>query len=474
MISTGKFLSRFCFVVLILLGLTQLGFSKTSLYQSRLYSLIPEEAIGNDKLGVFVGSLRSEKAIFKYNDNKLFIPASNNKVVSSYAAMSLLGKDFRFKTEFYSGGEINNGTLFGELYIKAYGDPTINTNHLLRIIRHFKQRGIKKIKGDIVLDNYFFDTVEYAKGWKSEWVGEYYCPPVDAFSLNYNTIDIFVAPSSLGSKSIINIYPESYNISVENKLITTRKRKSINAKIDPENNILVVKGGVYYKSGEQKLSISTNRPVTYFGIVFGNLLLQEGIEFEGRLIRKEVPNWASLFYTHYSEPLYVIVNEFNKESVNIIGEALVKSIGAKYLGAPGTWEKGASVISNFLIKQGVGSDIEYIDGSGLSLQNKITPKALAGILSKAYRDSNFSYEFLSSLPLSGVDGTLKKRFKDPKLKGKIAAKTGYLKGVRALSGYVFGRNGNILVFSIISNGLGWKAKNFQDKLLAELVDCCSS
>ena len=458
--------------ILFFFGSYESSYPKTTFSQSKLYSLIPDEAQGNGKLGVHVSLLKTGETIFRYNDSKLFIPASNNKVISSYAALALLGKDYRFRTEFYSGGEINNGTLFGGLYIKAYGDPTINTNHLIKIIRHFKNNGVSHIKGDLYLDNSFFDTEEYGRGWKTEWKGEYYCPPVDAFSLNYNTIDIEIKPSSLGSNAVINISPEAFEIDIENNLITTRKKKSISARIDDQNELLKLKGGIYYKNSEAELSIAVNKPIKYFGIVFRNLLLQEGIKFEGRIIRKQVPKWANNFYTHFSEPLYVIVNEFNKESVNLIGEALVKSIGAKYHGEPGTWENGSNVVTEYLVNQGVANNTVFADGSGLSLYNKISPKSLTKVLSNAYNHSSFSYEFLSSLPLSGIDGTLEKRFKNSRLKGKIAAKTGYLKGVRALSGYIFAKNGNILVFSIISNGLGWKAKAFQNDLLNELIDCC--
>ena len=152
------------------------GLNATS-YQSKFTALIPQSARGNGKLGVYVKSLKNDQVIFQYNENINFIPASNNKVISSYAALSLLGKNYRFKTEFYTGGEINDGTVFGGLYIKAYGDPSITTEDLISIVTKMKAMGIKRIKGDIYLDDTYFDNVEYANGWKSEWIGDYYCPP---------------------------------------------------------------------------------------------------------------------------------------------------------------------------------------------------------------------------------------------------------------------------------------------------------
>ena len=233
-------------------------------------------------------------------------------------------------------------------------------------------------------------------------------------------------------------------------------------------------GKVNVHAGDYTYTISALKPITYFGLVFRNLLLKAGIKFDGQIVRKEVPPWASTFYTYYSGPLYEIVNEFNKESVNIIGETLVKTLGAEYIGPPGSWENGSFVISKFIRDKGIRGDITLVDGSGLSRYNKVSPKVLASVLAAAYRESDFSYEFLSSLPVAGIDGTLKKRFRGSKIRGRVAAKTGYLNGVRALSGYVFADNGDILVFSIISNGLGHKAKVFQNDLLLQLVECCSS
>ncbi|MGI9553309.1 MAG: D-alanyl-D-alanine carboxypeptidase/D-alanyl-D-alanine endopeptidase [Thermodesulfobacteriota bacterium] len=468
-------MSRAYKILLIIIAITLFPVSGLNAknYQSQFSALIPQSARGNGKLGVYVKSLNDDRVIFHYNENKNFIPASNNKVISSYAALSLLGKDFRFKTEFYTGGEINDGTVFGGLYIKSYGDPSVTTGDLVSIVLKMKAMGIKRIKGDIYLDDTYFDNVEYANGWKNEWIGDYYCPPIAAFALNYNTVDVSVSPTKIGNSPRVNIEPESYILNINNKAVTSKHKSSLIVRLDPSGKLLNISGRINRKSGPQKFTISALEPATYYGLVFRNLLLEQGIEFDGQIVRKEVPPWSSVFYTHYSEPLHVIINEFNKDSVNIIGETLVKTLGAEYVGTPGTWEGGSYVISKFLKESGIGGNVEISDGSGLSRYNQVSPKVLATILSEAYNRSNFSYEFLSSLPVAGVDGTLKKRFRGSRIKGRVAAKTGYLNGVRALSGYVFAKDGNILVFSVISNGLGYKAKAFQNELLLQLIDCCN-
>ena len=459
-------------LLLFVICLPASTFSKTN-YQKKLIQLVPQEARGNGKLGVYVKSLNTGNVLFQYNSDRNFIPASNNKVISSFAALSLLGKDFRFITEFYTGGELKNGTLFGGLYIKAYGDPSLTTDDLKGVVRELKRKGIRKIKGDIYLDDSYFDSINYGKGWKREWRGDYYCPPIDAFSLNYNTIDVTIKPRKRWESPIVEITPSAYIMNINNTAQSSKYKSKLVVSQDSSGKNLYIKGKINVKSSPQTYTISVLNPATYFGLVFRNLLIAEGIEFDGQIIIKHTPPWATVFYTHYSQPLHEIINEFNKESVNIIGESLVKTLGAKYIGQPGSWDNGSYVISKFIKDSGVGPDIDFADGSGLSRYNRVSPKVMANVLALAYNQSDFSYEYMSSLPVAGIDGTLKKRFRRSNIKGRVAAKTGYLSGVRALSGYVYARDGEILVFSVISNGLGWKAKTFQNELLSELVDCCN-
>jgi PBP4 family serine-type D-alanyl-D-alanine carboxypeptidase len=187
-----------------------------------------------------------------------------------------------------------------------------------------------------------------------------------------------------------------------------------------------------------------------------------------------VPRWATLFYTHYSDPLSTIITEYLKNSVNIIGENLIKTLAAEFRGVPGSWENGSSVISEFLNNIGIKDGFKVVDGSGLSLLNRVSPKTLTEVLSYAYTNRIIASDFIDSLPIAGVDGTLKKRFRESDVQGRVMAKTGYLNNVRALSGYVFTKQGDVLVFSILDNGLGWKTKEFQSSLLSELVGCCGT
>jgi len=443
---------------------------ENSPYSARVAPLLPAGARDNGKLGVVVKSLTTGETIFEHNPERLFIPASNEKIITSVAALSILKKDYRFKTEFYSGGGVSDGVLHGGLYIKGYGDPTLESAHLGYITYQIKRRGIKEIKDGITVDESYFSTVRHAKGWKEEWKNDFYSPPIGALSFNYNTIELKIYASKSGQKPTVKIIPKGTNIEIINKAVVSGKKGALRTAW--QNDGAIVLSGVIKPRATVVLKIPVKNPALLTGNVIKSALEEGGIKVEGPVVVGEVPRWANAFYTHYSDPLSSVITEYNKNSVNIIGENLIKLLGATYKGAPGTWEKGSLVISEFLSSAGIKNGYTIADGSGLSLNNRVSPQTLTEILSYAYKNRLIASDFIVSLPVAGVDGTLRKRFKNSDVQGRVMAKTGYLKNVRALSGYVFTKKGDVLVFSILSNGYGWKTKEYQNVLLSELVNCC--
>jgi len=441
-------------------------------YSSKLLKIIPSKARKNSKLGVVVKSLINKKKIFEYNSDKLFIPASNQKVIISTVALSLLKSKYRFKTEFYAGGEIRNGILHGGLYVKGYADPTINTESLGLIAQQFKYKGLIQINGDLYLDDSYFDKLKYPIGWKDEWRNYFYSPPISSLSLNYNNFEVVVFPSKNRTKVLVSTEPPYSGLKIINSAYLRKKKNSITARWAEGKNQLIVSGNLYTYSKGTRFKLPVKYPALYFGAVLKDELKKQGIALNGDVKISIVPRWANLYHTYSSDPLDEVINKYNKKSVNIIGENLIKTLGAEYIGAPGTWANGRKIISLFLNKIGIKNGFKIVDGSGLSLLNRVSPNTMADVLEYAFQNKDVGLNFITSLPVAGIDGTLKKRFKGSDVKGRIVAKTGYLKNVRALSGYVFTKTGDVLVFSILSNGLGVEAKKFQSDLLAELVTCC--
>ena len=233
-------------------------------------------------------------------------------------------------------------------------------------------------------------------------------------------------------------------------------------------DIFDFRGLVHPNRKAETLEISVPDPLFYFGVIMKNVFAENGIKIKGDIKRERVPKWAGIIFTHYSEPLETILEEYNKESINIIGDSIVKILGAEFMGTPGTWENGSYVMKNHLRRIGISEDTSVVDGSGLSNLNRVSAEDLTLVLENIYRNRDISSEFISSLPVAGVDGTLKKRFL--KLRNKISAKTGYLDGVRSLSGYAYGRGGKVYIFSIIANGgSASTTKKLQELILRELV-----
>ena len=444
--------------------------AESSSYGARIAPLLPAQGKDKDKLGVVVKSLSTGETLYEHNGERLFIPASNEKIITSVAALGILQSDYRFKTEFYSGGGISNGVLHGGLYIKGFGDPTLEAAHLGFITYQLKRRGINEIKGGITVDDSFFGPRRHAKGWKEEWKDDFYSPHISALSFNYNIIELKVYAAKSGQRPSAKIEPGGSGIEIINKALTSGKKGALRTTWQDQNTLVL--SGVIKPRATVVLKIPVKNPALMTGNVIKNALEEAGIAVEGTVSQGQIPRWASAFYIHYSDPLSSIISEYNKNSVNIIGENLIKVLGATYKGVPGTWESGSEVVSEYLRNAGIDNGFTVADGSGLSLNNRVSPETLTDILTYAYKNRLIAEDFIVSLPVAGVDGTLKKRFRGSELEGRVMAKTGYLKNVRALSGYVFTKKGDVLVFSILSNGYGWKTKEYQSLLLSELVNCC--
>lgn len=441
--------------------------SHAEVNEKKILSFISKNSSSRKKIGIMVRSADTGKTVFRYNSKEEFIPASNNKILSSIAALSLLGKNFRFKTEFYLGGGIHSGVGHGGLYIKGFGDPTIDIEKLREIAGQIKALGITGIEGGIYLDGSYFDDAHYGEGWDPEWRGKSFCPPVTAISFNYNSAKIKISASRVqGVPATVRTEPAEFPFPIKNRVSTRLRRSGVRAQYN-ERNELRLSGYVSSRKKAETLEISVPDPFFYFGATLKQVLKKEGIEVSGPIERRRVPRWTGKIFTHYSKPLGTIIHEYNKESVNIIGESIVKVIGARHLNTQGSWKSGTDVIENHLRRIGLNGNFSVADGSGLSRLNRVSPEDITEALHVAYGDPDISEEFVASLPIAGVDGTLKKRFRA--LKGRIYAKTGYLEGARSLSGYAFAKNGRVYVFSIISNGMGTRVKKLQNLLLRELV-----
>lgn len=429
--------------------------------------------------GVNIISLRTGESIFNYNARKNLTPASNLKVLTSAAALTLLKPEFKFRTSVFSDGYIKSGIINGNIYLKGYGDPDLTAERLWRMVKKIKNTGLKEITGNLIADESFFDSEETGKGWKVQRYGNtIYSARISALSLNRNTVEVWLrAGESNGKKAIVSLEPDNDFFQIENNTYTGGAYPNvvISRSLTPEGkNKIIVKGSMPLGTHSEVNRINLDNPSLYTAYVFENLLKKEGIKVKGKIKKGITPTNAVEIGRTNSRTLSAIIYDFNKHSVNIIGEIILKYLGATYLGTPGSSEKGAEVIKKQFMEKLVKVDTTgffMADGSGLSPLNKISPEQFVQVLRFMYNDFGLQGDFLSSMPISGADGTLRRRTKRLPGERKFRGKTGFINGVSCLTGYTMTVDKEPVAFSIMMNNFKniSSAMSIQDNICTYLA-----
>jgi D-alanyl-D-alanine carboxypeptidase/D-alanyl-D-alanine-endopeptidase (penicillin-binding protein 4) len=439
-------MKRFLLVIFIALSLTGKAFpgdiyptSSIDRLQKNINRVIDNSTIKKENIGIKIVSLKNNDVIFSHNEDKLFIPASNVKLVTSAAALTKLYPDYTFKTKVYTDGPIMNETLKGDLYLKSFGDPMLVSEQLWLITRDVYNRGIRTINGDIVVGDDYFDEKRRGKGWKKNCGPQAYNAPIGASSLNFNVITLYIEPGDkIGAKGKIIVEPQTEYIEINNQTITTAKTRqplSIRRISNGDQDKVVITGKIPIRSKRIRLYRNISNPPLYLGTVFREFLIKEGIRIKGSVRVGTVPRNAREIGVHQSIALFRIIQYLNKFSNNFVAEQILKTMGAELKNEPGTSEKGIEVIKEFLEGIGVPKDTYVIaDGSGLSPLNRLTPSQLIKVLSYMYDNFQVQGEFFSSLGVMGVDGSVDDRLENTPAKRRIRAKTGTLYGVSSISG----------------------------------------
>ncbi|HGY56805.1 MAG TPA: D-alanyl-D-alanine carboxypeptidase/D-alanyl-D-alanine-endopeptidase [Caldithrix abyssi] len=433
--------------------------------QQELSAVLEDPNLQFAHIGIYVEDLQSGEVIFRHNIRKLLVPASNMKLFTSAAALVKLGPDFHFLTEFYYGDSLRNGHLQGDLIVRGKGDPTIGGrfygDSTLAVFEGWADSlhnlGINTIEGDLVGDVSYFSGPPLRYGW--EWDDEpfYYAPQIDALSFNENCVDLTIsAGKNIGDSVEVGINPLTDYVRIINTARTVSSDSLSRLRVFRERgqNVIFVQGTV--KQGQTLTeSITVERPALYFLQELKKVLFKKGIEVQGDIRitshnqLQQNPTLKQLF-AYASPSLKDIVRELNKKSNNFYAEQILSTLGAEIL-KEGSAEKGREVVTSWLSSMGVAKN-EFImaDGSGLARKNMIAPIATATLLRYMYHRSEFT-DYLASLPIAGVDGTISRQLKGTVAEGRIFAKTGTVTRVRALSGYVKTTSGRMLLFVTMFN-----------------------
>lgn len=428
-------------------------------FNSAVENLLQQEDYKNASVGINVIDLYSGKTVFSLNPNKLLVPASTMKMITSGTALEILGADYRFKTQIAYTGKIDKyGVLDGDLVLIAGADPALGSeyfqDHYFEFLKNWakqvKASGINKVKGDLVLDAGIYDTERIPDSWIWGDIGNYYGAGPNAFTVFDNMYRItFSSPKKAGRLTkVIQTYPKISGLQIDNEVLSA-DNNSDNAYVfgGPLDKHRIIRSTIPKNRRAFTIKASIPKPEEVLAQVFLQNLLGEGVFIDGETrFEKNIYKKSKLIYKQESPTLAEIAEVLNHESVNLFAEHFLKQIAVEKNGL-GNRIDAIELEKEYWKNRGLDMENIFIeDGSGLSHFNAVSPAFFTRFLTIMATNS----AFVQSLPLAG-EGTFK-RFDANKLPGNtLQAKSGSMTRVRCYSGYLTTDNGNKLVFSFMFN-----------------------
>lgn len=440
----------------------------------RLQKVLKAYSVPRNHLGLAVIDLSKtpHPLEFGLNEKEQMTPASITKILTAAAVLQKLGPSFKFQTTLWSAGAVKNGVLNGDLILKGGGDPGFVSETMWFLVNELVRTGIKKIEGNVIVDDTDFDAIRTDPSRDPERVDRAYDAPVGAMSFNWNSINIFVRPTQIGEAPNVHLDPIGNGFSVVNKAKTVNKAGT-SIDISRNGDKIHVSGTIGVGQDEKVTYKNIDDPAEWSGQNLIFFLGQRGITVSGKLRMGKKAEGAKLLAKADSKPVSNSVTDMMKFSNNFVAEMLTKNLAAQAGVVPSTIEGGMRIIRAHLLEMGIDEkNFNLVNPSGLSRRNKMRPVDLAQVLTKSYENFPTSAEFLTALPLAGIDGTLKSRMKNPAAIGWVRAKTGLLNGVVGLAGFAGRKDGSVRAFAFIFNGKaeqGDLVRRLFDQLATELV-----
>ena len=423
-------------------------------------------------VGIYVQEVGSNRPMLNVNADRPMNPASVMKLVTTYAALELLGPSFTWKTGIYENGMRRGDVLEGDLIIKGAGDPKLTQDDLATAMRALRARGIREVRGNIVLDHSAFDPAGYdAAKFDGDPFRAYNAGP-DALLVNFKAFALTFAPDEASGYANVTAEPRAAGLPVRAavKLVAgpcaDLRSPALKMRVDLSGGIAV--SGTYALScGVKSVWVHPYEltAAQYSGAVIRQLWADAGGVLNGDVRDGVLPATARLTYEVESESLAETIRDINKYSNNVMARELFLSIGREILRLPATPDRSYRAVRTWLNEKKIGDELVMENGSGLSRIERIAPQSLGRMLVAAFR-SPVMPEFMSSMPLVAYDGTMQRRLRAKDVAGQAHIKTGTLNDVRAIAGYVLAASGKRYAVVCLVNAQGaYSAQGAQDALL---------
>ncbi|HEY6864065.1 MAG TPA: D-alanyl-D-alanine carboxypeptidase/D-alanyl-D-alanine-endopeptidase [Burkholderiales bacterium] len=471
--GTGRALARSFILAFLALAPCLAGAAEPARLPATLRKALAAAGIPIGATAVYVQDVAARTPMLSYNASRPMNPASSAKLVTTYAALEMLGPSFTWKTQAYAGGPMRGDVLDGDLVLRGTGDPKLTIENFWLLLRALRERGLREIRGDLVLDHSYFAPAPYDPGKFDNEPARAYNVGPDALLVNFNAIRFHFGPD-LEAKSL-RVIPEPRPAQIELRASVALSdapcgdwRSQIRAEFDSNDASARVNfSGTYPAAcGENTWNVALLSHDSYLWGLFRELWDELGGSFKGGVRDGTVAPDSRLIYSAESPPLSEVVRDINKFSNNVMARQLFLTLSAEALHVPGDEHLSEGLIRDWALRKGIAADeIALENGAGLSRSDRISALTFGKLLVAAWHSPVMS-ELVASMPVVASDGTMRRRLHGSDVAGQAHIKTGTLAGVRTLAGYVLARDGRrFAVVFLVNHPNAAAAEAAQDQLL---------
>ena len=437
-------------------------------------AIVAGSEVSRGTVGIHVADAKTGQVLYSAGADQPMNPASNMKLITSAAALEAFGPNYTFETEVLAD-EVADGVVQGSLYVRGKGEAFLLFEDFLAWAGKLHQQGITRIEKDIVVDDTAFDGAYLPPGFEQKDEDASYRSPIGAVSVNFNAVTAVIEPGGKpGQAASCRMVPPNRHVEIVNKATTCPGRRRairVASESTEDGTKLIIRGKIGSQANSVFVRKRIDNPPAYAGSVLASALEMVGIEFDGEVKTGATPAQTEVLVSHSSQPLSYILLAMNKWSNNFMAEQLLRALGMDE-DTPSTWKASRKAVVDFLKSAGIDtSSVAIHNGSGLYDGNLVSPRQFVQLL-RHMSEHRWAPEYLSSLAIAGVDGTLDSRMTGSLTSGNVRGKTGTLNEVSALSGYVHTKSGRHVAFSILFNDpprRAWRYRSVQDRIVEAIA-----